>query len=322
MFDALDRRRRGLLTGAAAMSALVATPAFAQFPNLGGMTGMGGVGIGKVGDLVGQVANVIQSMNFTEADEITMGDSYYDRFIGQSGGAYNSHAAQGALRQFAQPLIATSKRPNLPWEITLLDDETVNAWALPGGKIAVNKGLIRYTATPEELGAVISHEIGHAELSHGVAQIKNKKFISGMGGIAKKQIVEHVAQKAGSVGGFLTNEVLTAFEGPIYDMITSGYSRDLEYAADGHIVGVFDAVGFDDSKATNFYNTLLRLVPPGTKATTSLYATHPGTKDRIKQLHKLIAADKTQGTPLSSHPGWEELKRSFPTRTHFRLNAV
>lgn len=321
-FKTFDRRRRGLLTGAAAIGALAATPAFAQFPNLGGMSGMGGADMGKIGDLVGQFANVIQSMNFTEADEITMGDTYYDRFVDQSGGAYNCHAAQNALRQFAQPLIATSKRPNLPWEITLLDDETVNAWALPGGKIAVNKGLIRYTATPEELGAVIGHEIGHAELSHGIAQIKNKKFISGMGGIAKKQIVEHVTQKTGAVGGFLTNEVLTAFEGPIYDMVTSGYSQDLEYAADGHIVGVFDTVGLDDSKATNFYNTMLRLVPPGTKATTSLYATHPGTKDRIKRLQKLIAADKAQAATNSSHPGWAELKRSFPTRTYFRLNAV
>jgi predicted Zn-dependent protease len=321
----VDRRRRGLLTGAVAMGALAATPAFAQFPNLGGMGamgGMGGAGMGKIGDLMGQVVNVIQSMNFTEADEITMGDTYYDRFVDQGGGAYNCHAAQSALRQFAQPLIATSKRPNLPWQIILLDDETVNAWALPGGKIAVNKGLIRYTATPEELGAVISHEIGHAELSHGVAQIKNKKFISGMGGIAKKQVVDHVTQKAGAMGGFLTNEVLTAFEGPIYDMITSGYSQDLEYAADGHIVGVFDTVGLDNSRATNFYNTMLRLVPPGTKATTSLYATHPGTKDRIKRLQKLIAADKAQAAAKSTYPGWAELKRSFPTRTYFRLNPI
>lgn len=321
--DTPDRSRRGLLTGAAAIGALAASPALAQFPNLGAMGGgMGGADMGKIGDLMGQFANVIQSMNFTEADEITMGDTYYERFVDQGGGAYNDRAAQSALRRFAEPLIATSKRPNLPWEITLLDDETVNAWALPGGKIAVNKGLIRYTAEPEELAAVLSHEIGHAELSHGVAQIKNKKFISGMGGIAKKQIVEHVTAKTGAVGGFLTNEVLTAFEGPIYDMITSGYSQDLEYAADGHIVGVFDTTGFDDAKATNFYNTMLRLVPPGTKATTSLYATHPGTKDRIKRLQKLIAADKAKGAPAVSHAGWAELKRSLPTRTYFRLNAA
>jgi predicted Zn-dependent protease len=280
----------------------------------------GGADMGKIGDLVGQVSNVISSMNLTEVDEIAMGDAYYERFIEDSGGLYNSHVAQDALRRFAQPVIGTSKRGGLKWQIALIDNETVNAWALPGGKMGIHKGLLRYVASPEELAAVISHEQGHAELSHGIAQIKNKKFVQGMGGIAKKQIVEKVGQgKTGAVGAFMTNEVLTAFEGPIYDMITSGYSQDLEYAADGHIVGVFHTVGYDTGHATDFYNTMLRLVPPGTKTTTSLYATHPGTKDRIKRLQKVVQTDTTPVGPNAGHPGWAELKQSFPTRTRFRL---
>src|SRR6202012_2445313 len=177
-------------------------------------------------------------------------------------------------------VIATSKRPNLKWEIGLVDNETVNAWALPGGKLAVHKGLIRYVARPEELAAVISHELAHAEFSHGIAQIKNKKFVQGMGGIAKAQVVAKVATtRVGANGAFMTDEMLTAFEGPVYDMITSGYSQDLEYVPDGHIVRVFHTVGFAPTHATDFYNPMMRLVPPGTKTTTSLYATHPGTKD-------------------------------------------
>ena len=259
-------------------------------------------------------------MNLGETDEIAMGDAYYDRFIDQSGGLYNCRVAQSALRKFAQPVMGTSKRDALQWDIALIDNDTVNAWALPGGKIGVHKGLLRYVASPEELAAVISHEVGHAELSHGIAQIKNKKFISGMGGIAKQQIVEKVGRgKTGAVGAFLTNEVLTAFEGPIYDMVNSGYSQDLEYAADAHIVGVFHSVGYDSDKAPIFYDTMLRLVPKGTKATTSLYATHPGTQDRIKRLKKVIAADKTPEAASAGHPGWTELKQSFPTRTRFRL---
>lgn len=317
--------RRGLLTGAAAAAAAAATPAFAQFPGLpAGLPGMGNMpaGASKIIDLAGQAANVIASMKLTEADELAMGDNYYERFIDASGGPYNSRNAQEALKRFAEPVIGTSKRPGLKWDIVLLDNETINAWALPGGKLAVHKGLIRYASTPEELAAVISHEHGHAELSHGIAQIKNKKFVQGMGGIAKQQIVEKVgSSKAGAVGAFMTNEVLTAFEGPVYDMITSGYSQDLEYAADGHIVPIFHTVGYDTGHATDFYNTLLRLVPPGTKATTSLYSTHPGTKDRIKKLQAAIQKDKSAMAASSGHPGWAELKAEFPTRTHFRLNA-
>jgi predicted Zn-dependent protease len=314
MDDTTRIGRRGLLTGVAAGAALGATQALAQFGvSLPGMPA-------GLGDLVGQVSGVISSMNISEADEIAMGEGYYERFIDQSGGLYNSRADQEALRAFAQPVMGTTKRPSLPWQIALIDNDTVNAWALPGGKIGVHKGLIRYVAGPDELAAVISHEVGHAELSHGVAQIKNKRFTQGMSGIAKQQIVEKVGRgKTGAVGALVTNEFLTAFEGPIFDMITGGYSQDLEFAADGHIVSVFHTIGYDTGHATDFYNTMLRLMPPGTKATTSLYATHPGTKDRIKRLQAAIQKDKSPVGANAGHPGWAELKASFPTRTRFRL---
>jgi predicted Zn-dependent protease len=318
MHDTSRIGRRGLLAGVAAGAALGATPALAQFPSLPSLPG--GLGGGDIGNLVGQVSNVLSGMNITEADEIAMGEGYYDRFIDQSGGLYNSRTDQDALRAFAQPVMATTKRAGLPWQISLIDNDTVNAWALPGGKIGVHKGLIRYVSTPEELAAVISHEVGHAELSHGVAQIKNKRFTQGMSNIAKQRIVEHVGRgKTGAVGALVTNEFLTAFEGPIFEMVTSGYSQDLEYAADGHIVSVFHTIGYDTGHATDFYNTMLRLMPPGTKATTSLYATHPGTKDRIKRLQTAIQKDKSPFGPNTGHPGWEQLKTSFPTRTRFRL---
>jgi len=305
--------RRGLITGVAAGAALAATPTLAQLPNIAGMTGS------DLGNLVGQVGDVLQGMQLSEADEIAMGEGYYERFVDQSGGRYNSRADQEALRRFAQPVIGTTKR-SFTWDIALIDNETVNAWALPGGKIGVHKGLIRYCSSPEDLAAVLSHEHGHVELSHGVAQIKNKKFVQGMGGIAKQQIVEKVGQgKTGAVGAYFTGEVLTAFQGPIFNMVTSGYSQDLEYAADGHIVGIFDTLGYDNGHATDFFNTMLRLIPANTKATTSLYSTHPGTKDRIKRLEKTIKADKAARSGGASHPGWAELKQEFPTRTVFRL---
>ncbi len=313
MHDASHIGRRALLTGLGAGAALAATPALAQIPGFG-------FGGGAVGDLLGSVTSVISGMKLGEADEIAMGNGYYERFINQSGGRYNGRAAQAALRDFARPVIATSKRAGLPWEIALIDNETVNAWALPAGKIGIHKGLIRYAATSEELAAVISHEVAHAEFSHGIAQIKNKKFIQGMSGVAKQQIVQRVGRgSSGSVGAFVTNEVLTAFEGPIFEMITSGYSQDLEYAADAHIVNVFRTNGYDTTRATGFYATMLRLVPRDTKATTSLYATHPGTQDRIKRLEKAIAKDKPPAGAGGGHPGWAELKQSFPTRTRFRL---
>ena len=173
----IERRlvdRRGLLGGlSAAGVAAVASPALAQLPGGFSLPSIGGQ---DINGLVGQVAGVLGNMQFTEADEIAMGQNYYDRFIDQSGGVYNSRVDQEALRDFARPVFATSKRPGLPWDIVLIDNDTVNAWALPGGKVAVHKGLLRYVATPEELAAVLSHEAGHARradhrpASHGAGR--------------------------------------------------------------------------------------------------------------------------------------------------------
>jgi predicted Zn-dependent protease len=314
--------RRAVLGGAAAgAAAAAATPALAQISSFTGALPLSGRAA-DLANLAGKFGDVLAKVQFTEGDEIALGEGYYERFIDQSGGRYNSRNDQEALADFAKPVIATTKRAGLPWEIALIDNDTVNAWALPGGKIGVHKGLLRYVSSPEELAAVISHEVGHAELSHGAKQIKNKRLTQGMTDIAKQQVVEAASRKAGAIGGLVTDTFLTAMEGPFFEMVTSGYSQDLEYAADAHIVGVFHTIGYDTGHATDFYNTMLRLVPPNTKATTSLYATHPGTKDRIKRLTQAAQKDKSPIGTNVGHPGWDVLKASFPTRTHFRLQSA
>jgi len=160
--------RRTLLAGGLAMAAtgLAATPAAAQLDQLLGQVGSQLGGQAGLGDMIGTANALMKGMDLSEKDEIAMAEAYYPRFIGQSGGLYNSRKAQEALKRFADPILRTSGRA-LPWDIVLVDNETVNAWALPGGKLAVHKGLLRYASSPEELAAVIAHEVAHAELSHG-----------------------------------------------------------------------------------------------------------------------------------------------------------
>src|SRR4051812_23046104 len=120
MHDPADIGRRAILAGVAASAVAAATPALAQFPSL-----PGGLDVGRLTDLAGQVSGVIAGMKLTEADELAMGAAYYEPFIEQSGGRCNSRLEQEALHRFAEPLIATTKRSGLPWDISLIDNETV-----------------------------------------------------------------------------------------------------------------------------------------------------------------------------------------------------
>lgn len=280
--------RRRMILAAAAMAAPL--PAFAQL---------------NLQNLIGGAAQVIGAYTAGEADEIKMGEAYYAQYLKKSGGATDDRNAQDAIRRFSQPLFAAAERKQLPWEVTLVDSKDVNAWALPGGKIAINTELVRHCAHPDELASVVAHEIGHADMGHSLNQIRNQALVTSLGGLGKE------ALGAWMGGGSLGGEVLSALEGPLYTMILTGYSRANEFEADAHILGIFEKTGLDPDRADDFFRTLMRIYPQSSSSTTSLFSTHPGTQERIDRL-ELAAAKRPRGRGQAL-PGWAELKQKFPT---------
>jgi predicted Zn-dependent protease len=293
--------RRGLLAGAATLAA--AGPASAQFTLPFGKGR--NLDLGNIGSALG---DVFEGLRIDEDDEIKMGDTFYGGFVDRSGGRYRSRAAQDALREFAAPILATSERPRLTWEIALLNDNAVNAWAVPGGKLGINMGLVRYCSEPADLAAVIAHEFGHAELSHARGQMRSEHFQSGL----TKGFKEGLRSRASGAGA-LTDQLVDSLAGPIFSMITSGYSQDREFEADAQVLTVFDRTGFQPSLAAHFYQTLLALVPKDAPGSTSLYPSHPGMLERIARLEKAAPSHPAPATPATAR-GWSELKRIFPTR--------
>jgi predicted Zn-dependent protease len=280
--------RRSLLLAAAGAAA--ALPARAQF---------------NLGSLVNSATQVIGAYAAGEGDEIKMGESFYPDYVKKSGGAYPDRNAQDALRKFAQPLLAAADRKALPWEVTLIDSKQVNAWALPGGKLAINSELVRHCTHPDELASVIAHEVGHADHGHSLSQIRNQALITSVGGLGREALSGWLG------GGALGGEALSALEGPLYGLILTGYSRAHEFEADAHILKVFRQTGHDPARADDFFRTLLRL-HPDSSGTTSLFSTHPGTTERIAKLEE-AAARQDRPARATSHTGWSELKSLFPT---------
>lgn len=282
--------RRSVLAGLSGAATLSALPARAQF---------------NLGNLVNAASQVVGTYAAGEGDEIKMGESFYPQYLEKSGGAYADRNAQEALRKFAQPLMAAADRKKLPWDITLVNNNTVNAWALPGGKIAVHSELVRQCAHPDELASVIAHEIGHADHGHSLAQIQNQALVTSVGGLGKEALSSWLG------GGGLGGEVLGALEGPLYTMVLTGYSRTHEFEADAHILRIFQQTGNDPARADDFFRTLLRLTSETSSDTTSLFSTHPGTRERIAKIED--AARNQRPTRTASVAGWSELKQLFPT---------
>ena len=151
----------------------------------------------------------------SEDAELEMGRSYNSQIL-QSQSVYNDTKIQNYVQSIGESLAKTSHRPNLIYRFTVLDSPEVNAFALPGGYIFINRGLMAYLSTEEELAAVLGHEIGHVTARHSVRQISQAQLLS---------LVSYaVASKVGSTAGDLTNIASGA--------LVAGYGRDMELQAD------------------------------------------------------------------------------------------
>ena len=283
--------RRALLAGLAATGAALSLPAQAQF---------------SMDKLMQGAAKVGGAFMASEGDEVQLGENYYQPLVQKSGGAYPDRNAQEALKRFAAPLLGSADRKSLPWEVTLIDSDQVNAWALPGGKLAINSALVKNCSTPDELASVIAHEVGHADKGHSLSQIRNEALLTTVGGLGKDVVASWLG------GGALTAQVMSAVEAPLYNLVLNGYSRTNEFEADQHILSIFGRTGYDPSKADDFFHTLMRIYPQSASETTSLFSTHPGTKERISKIEAAAKrAAKQSKAPATS--GWAELKSILPT---------
>ena len=113
------------------------------------------------------------------ADEVEIGEAQYFPSRQMQGGDYvREPALTQYVRDVGQRLAAVSDRA-LPYEFVVLDNSVPNAWALPGGKIAVNRGLLVELDSEAELAAVLGHEIVHAAARHGALAMQRGLLLQG-----------------------------------------------------------------------------------------------------------------------------------------------
>lgn len=300
-YQSLNLNRRKALCGLTAVIAGAATPAAAQIS----------IDFGSLRD----IGRMLRGLKISEEDELALGRDLFGPLIGAMGGIYRNANAQLAVTGLARPFFETSARETFEWEIVVVDSNEVNAWALPGGKIGVNKGLLRYVDSEDELAAVIAHEMGHAEFSHAAKEMRKKAFYSGLSTAAQAAAVAAVDNEArlGTAAG------AKGIELPMMRLVASGYSRDLEREADAHIVDVFAQTGHNVGQGAMFYETLLDLIPKRRKGTTSLFAGHPETKKRLAALREASGDAEVHATAASFE--FDTLKETFPTRKVYKRTS-
>ena len=170
---------------------------------------------------------------------------------------------------------------NYKWEFNLVQNNQVNAFCMPGGKIVVYEGILPVTQDEASLAIVLGHEIAHAVAKHSAERISNDyKQQAGL------QILGGVASAAGM--GPNTANVVSSIIGVGTKAWTSGFSRSQESEAD-HIGLIFAAMaGYDPQTALAFWQ---RMAAAG-NSSNSIFSDHPSDEKRIKQIQGCIPEAK------------------------------
>lgn len=222
----------------------------------------------------------------SEAQEIKIGEQNYAPTQQSEGGDFDVLPDLTAyVNEVGQKLAAVSDRP-LPYEFVVLNNPVPNAWALPGGKIAVNVGLLSELKNEAELAAVLGHEIVHAAARHG-AKAQERGTLMQVG-LAAAQIGAAISDVDSTVANLAVQGA-----GLGAQMIQQKYGRDQELESDEYGMKYMKAAGYDLQGAITLQETFVRLSQQsGAKSQSfieGLFASHPPSVERVEK-NKATAA--------------------------------
>ena len=164
------------------------------------------------------------------------------------------------------------------WQFNLIeDDETANAWVMPGGKAAVYTGILPFTQDETGLAVVLGHEVGHALANHGNERM-SQELLANMGGMALSVALSSQPQ--------MTQELaMAAFGAGASIGVLLPYSRLQESEADHIGLILMARAGYDPREAVPFWQRMNKA--PGSRPP-ELLSTHPAPETRIADIQALI----------------------------------
>ncbi|MEM8783724.1 MAG: M48 family metallopeptidase [Planctomycetota bacterium] len=219
----------------------------------------------------------------SEAREIEIGTEAAPQFIEGNGGNVPDEQLLAYVRNLGQELAAVSERPDLPWEFHVLDSAQINAFALPGGKVFMSRGLMERMTNEAQLAGVLGHEIGHVTALH-VGQRMARQQAVGVGGIALVILggaTDNDLLRAGGAAATVGGQVL----------YLPKFSRDNESEADELGVRYMTRLGYNPYGQVEVMQILRDAAGREGNFLEAMLSTHPLPTQRIEDLDELIRTE-------------------------------
>jgi predicted Zn-dependent protease len=197
----------------------------------------------------------------------------HQRILAAYGGVYNDPRLQAMIEQTVERLVAASERPDLHYKVTMLNSQSINAFALPTGHLYVTRGLIALANDESELASVLAHEMGHVVARH--AEIRDEQAHNAE--LANRVITDLISDP--QVGALALAKSKLAL---------ASFSQSQELEADAIGVGMAARAGYDPYGAVRFltsmeHNSELKAAQaaPINPAAADFLSSHPATPQRI-----------------------------------------
>jgi len=158
------------------------------------------------------------------------------------------------------------------WEFKTVDDDIVNAWCMPGGKVCVFTAILKLCETDDELAVVLGHEIAHAIARHGNERMSNQMVVNGVGQVLSPQDPNQVSIFQQVFMGTATLGMLK-------------YGRSHESEADKLGLVFMKIAGYNPEAAIGFWE---KMASTGGQKPPEIFSTHPSDERRIRDIKEFL----------------------------------
>lgn len=225
---------------------------------------------------VGTVGLTMLACDVSTAEEDEIGDRYAE-MVQRQVTVMRDPSVERYLEGLGQRLVAVSDRENRDWHFYVVDDSVINAFALPGGHIFVNRGLIERAASFHELAGVLGHEVAHVTLRHSADQMKLRQQTN-----IALTILCSIVDFCGSTAG----QLVIGVGG---QLVFAKYSRGDESEADSAAVEYLYRAGIDPQGVPAFFARLLEARGRDATVLDAWLGSHPLEEDRMARSRAIAA---------------------------------
>ncbi len=217
--------------------------------------------------------------------QIAIGEEQYVPAQQMQGGRY---VVDPELTEYVREVgmrMAARTNIELPYEFVVLNNSVPNAWAMPGGKLAINRGLLVELRNEAELAAVLGHEVVHAAARHGAKQMERSILMQGA----------LAATAIGMQGSAMGNTVVQSAQ-LAANLVNTKYGRDAEREADFYGTRMLAEAGYDPYAAVTLQETFLKFSEGREPSwAEGLLASHPPSSERVRNNRGLVETLRSEG---------------------------